>query len=98
MFFQEGTFRSGNEEYRMAPMEDTVLNRVRRNAQKQNKKDKLWKRAKKLARQARKASKVYGIFKTEPTQATPTDFKEAGECRFCIFASCYMNNSVVLGT
>ena len=79
MVFQEGTFRSGNDEYRMALLEDTLQSRVRRNANKPGKKDKLWKKAKELAKVSKKSHKVYGIFKTEKSQATPTDYKIAGE-------------------
>ncbi|WAR13146.1 ADT1-like protein, partial [Mya arenaria] len=69
----EGTFRLGNEEYRMSVMENNALNRVRRAVDP----GALWRRAKTLATGATAFSKVYGIYKTESTPFTPTDFKEA---------------------
>ncbi|XP_052262899.1 uncharacterized protein LOC127866424 [Dreissena polymorpha] len=67
----EGTFRIGNEEYRMSVMENNALSRMRRAVDLGS----LWRRAKKLARAATALSKVYGIYKTESTPFTPTDFK-----------------------
>ncbi|XP_053385079.1 uncharacterized protein LOC128550301 [Mercenaria mercenaria] len=68
----EGTFCAGNQEYRMSPMADNALGRVKRHA---GHSSQLWNKAKTIATAAKAASKVYGIYKTEQLPGTPTDYK-----------------------